>query len=330
MKIGINGFGRIGRLAFRCAWENPELEIVQVNDPAGDSSTWAHLLNFDSVQGRWHRKAVDAKNYFTLEDKSISCSQNQKIEETDWSNCDLVIEASGKMKTTELLNAYLKQSVSQVLVTAPIKEEGILNLVMGVNHRLYDQRRPAIVTASSCTTNCIAPAIKVVHEQFGIEHGSITTVHAITNTQVVLDAGPPDLSRARSSSNTLIPTTTGSARAIAQIFPELKGKLNGHAIRVPLANASLTDCVFELRKKATAETVNEALREASIGELKGILGYEDRPLVSTDYVGDPRSSIVDGLSTMVVNETQLKLYLWYDNEWGYANRVIDLVEYISS
>lgn len=330
MKIGINGFGRIGRLAFRCAWENPELEIVQVNDPAGDSTTWAHLLNFDSVQGRWHRKAVEAKNYFTVENKSISCSQNQKIEETDWSNCDLVIDASGKMKTTELLNAYLQQSVSQVLVTAPIKEEGILNLVMGVNHRLYDQRRPAIVTASSCTTNCIAPAIKVVQEQFGIEHGSITTVHDITNTQVVLDAGHPDLRRARSSGNNLIPTTTGSARAIAQIFPELKGKLNGHAIRVPLANASLTDCVFELRKKSTAETVNEALREASIGELKGILGYEDRPLVSTDYVGDPRSSIVDGLSTMVVNETQLKLYLWYDNEWGYANRVIDLVEYISS
>ena len=233
------------------------------------------------------------------------------------------------MKTAELLKKYLDQGVGQVIVTAPMTEDGILNLVVGVNHHLYTQDKPPIVTASSCTTNCIAPAIKVILEQFGIAHGSITTVHDITNTQAVLDSGHKDLRRARSSGSNLIPTTTGSARAIAQIFPELDGKLNGHAIRVPLANASLTDCVLELKKKTSADEVNKVLKQAADGELAGILGFEERPLVSVDYKGDSRSCIVDALSTMVVNETQLKLYLWYDNEWGYSNRVVDLINYIA-
>ena len=330
MKIGINGFGRIGRLAFRCAWEHPTWDIVQINDPAGDALTWSHLINFDSVQGKWQHSAESAREEIIVGEQRINCTQNLQLKQTDWSNCDLVIEASGQMKTSELLSEYLTQGVKQVVVTAPIKEPEILNLVFGVNHELFDQEKPSIITASSCTTNCIAPAIKVIHEQFGIVHGSITTVHDITNTQVVLDQGHKDLRRARSSGNNLIPTTTGSAKAIAQIFPELEGKLNGHAIRVPLANASLTDCVFELNKKTNADEVNRALEQAAAGSLKGILGFEEKPLVSTDYVGDSRSSVVDALSTMVVNDTQLKLYLWYDNEWGYSNRVIDLVEYISN
>ena len=330
MKIGINGFGRIGRLAFRCAWEHPNWDIVQINDPAGGASTWSHLINFDSIQGKWQHSAESKGGVIVVGEQRINCTQNLQLEQTDWSNCDLVIEASGQMKTVELLSEYFDQGVNQVVVTAPIKDAEILNVVFGVNHELFDEERPSIITASSCTTNCIAPAIKVIHEQFGIVHGSITTVHDITNTQVVLDQGHKDLRRARSSGNNLIPTTTGSAKAIAQIFPELEGKLNGHAIRVPLANASLTDCVFELNKKTNGDQVNRALEQAAAGSLKGILGFEEKPLVSSDFVGDSRSGIVDALSTMVINETQLKLYLWYDNEWGYSNRVIDLVEYVSN
>ena len=328
VKLGINGFGRIGRLACRCAWENSDLDIIQINDPAGDAATWSHLLNFDSIQGKWEETAQHIGANIIVNDRSIACSQNESIGATDWSACDVVIDASGKMKTKVLLDQYLAQGVKQVVVTAPIRDPGILNLVMGVNHDLYQAEKPSIVTASSCTTNCIAPAIKVVYESFGIEHGSFTTIHDITNTQVVLDSGHKDLRRARSSGNNLIPTSTGSASAITQIFPELNGKLNGHAVRVPIANASLTDCVFELKRPTTIETVNAKLKHAADNELKGILGFEERPLVSSDFVGDPRSSVVDAMSTMITNDTQLKLYLWYDNEWGYANRVIDLVNYI--
>ena len=304
------------------------LDVIQINDPAGDAATWSHLLNFDSIQGKWKETSKHIDTNIVINDQSIACSQNESIDSTDWSACDLVIDASGKMKTKALLDQYLAQGVKQVVVTAPIQEPGILNLVMGVNHDLYKADYPRIVTASSCTTNCIAPAVKVIYESFGIEHGSFTTIHDITNTQVVLDSGHKDLRRARSSGNNLIPTTTGSARAISQIFPELEGKLNGHAVRVPIANASITDCVFELKRPATPEKVNAQLKHAADNELKGILGFEERPLVSSDFVGDSRSSVVDAMSTMITNGTQLKLYLWYDNEWGYANRVIDLVTYI--
>ncbi|MGL5667953.1 MAG: ArsJ-associated glyceraldehyde-3-phosphate dehydrogenase, partial [Shewanella sp.] len=242
--------------------------------------------------------------------------------------CDVVIEASGVMKTKALLQAYLDQGVKRVVVTAPVKEEGVLNVVMGVNHQLYDPAIHPIVTAASCTTNCLAPVVKVIHEQIGIKHGSMTTIHDITNTQTILDAPHKDLRRARACGLSLIPTTTGSATAITHIFPELKGKLNGHAVRVPLANASLTDCVFELERSVTEAEVNALLQSAAEGELKGILGYEERPLVSVDYKTDPRSSIVDALSTMVVNGTQLKLYVWYDNEWGYANRTAELARLV--
>lgn len=329
IKVGINGFGRMGRLTLRAAWGWPELEFVQINDPAGNAETLAHLLNFDSVHGRWGHEASAEGEVITIDGNAIRCTANKKIGDTDWSGCDLVIEASGVMKTTELLQAYLDQGVKRVVVTAPVKEEGILNIVMGVNHQLYDPAKYPIVTAASCTTNCLAPVVKVIHEKLGIRHGSMTTIHDITNTQTILDAPHKDLRRARACGMSLIPTTTGSATAITHIFPELKGKLNGHAVRVPLANASITDCVFELEQSTTPEEVNQLLSEAASGELKDILGYEERPLVSIDYKTDPRSSIIDAPSTMVVNGTQLKLYVWYDNEWGYANRTAELVQMVA-
>lgn len=324
IKVGINGFGRMGRLTLRAIFDQPDVEIVQINDPAGDAATLAHLINFDSVHGRWCHEAVANAEGMKIGDRAIAVTANKAINETDWSSCDLVIEASGKMKTKALLQAYLDQGVKRVVVTAPVKEEGVLNIVMGVNDHLYEPEQYPIVTASSCTTNCLAPVVKVVHEQLGIKHGSMTTIHDITNTQTILDAPHKDLRRARACGMSLIPTTTGSATAITHIFPELKGKLNGHAIRVPLANASITDCVFEVERETSVDEVNALLKQAAEGELDGVLGFEERPLVSIDYRTDPRSSVVDALSTMVVNGTQVKLYLWYDNEWGYANRTAEL------
>ncbi|MDN3652454.1 ArsJ-associated glyceraldehyde-3-phosphate dehydrogenase [Thalassotalea ponticola] len=324
IKIGINGFGRMGRLSMRAAFDWDDVEIVQINDPAGDAATLAHLLTFDSVHGIWHHQAEADEQEMIINGHRIKCSQNSAIADTDWSGCDVVIEASGKMKTKALLQAYLAQGVKRVVVTAPVKEDGVLNVVMGVNDHLYDAAQHPIVTAASCTTNCLAPVVQVIHQNFGIKHGSMTTIHDITNTQTILDAPHNDLRRARACGMSLIPTTTGSATAITHIFPELKGRLNGHAVRVPLANASLTDCVFELEQAVTEQQVNAVLKQAAEGELKGILGYEQRPLVSIDYKTDPRSSIVDALSTMVINGSQLKLYVWYDNEWGYANRTAEL------
>lgn len=329
MRVGINGFGRMGRLVLRTAFDWPEFEFVQINDPAGDAATHAHLLNFDSVHGRWNREANSQGSTVVIDGQSLSVTSNRSIEETDWSGCDLVIEASGKMKTMESMQAYLDQGVKRVVVTAPVADEGALNLVFGVNHDLYKPSENRIVTAASCTTNCLAPVIKVLQDKIGIVHGSMTTVHDLTNTQTILDAPHKDLRRARACGASLIPTTTGSAKAITKIFPELTGRLNGHAIRVPLANASLTDCVFELSRPTTEAELNGWFKEAAEGELEGILGYEERPLVSIDYKTDPRSSIIDALSTMVVNGTQAKIYAWYDNEWGYANRTADLARYIA-
>jgi glyceraldehyde 3-phosphate dehydrogenase len=328
IKIGINGFGRMGRLTMRVAFDWPEIEIVHINDPAGDAKTLAHLLTFDSVHGRWQHEATHQDNNMIIDDKAIPCTQNIAVNDTDWSQCDVVVEASGKIKTKALLQDYLVQGVKRVVVTAPVKEDGVLNVVMGVNEQLYDKSIHPIVTAASCTTNCLAPVVKVLHEAIGIKHGSMTTIHDITNTQTILDAPHKDLRRARACGMSLIPTTTGSATAITHIFPELVGKLNGHAIRVPLANASLTDCVFEMNRATSVEELNALLKTASEGQLKNILGYEERPLVSIDYRTDPRSSIIDALSTMVVNHTQVKLYVWYDNEWGYANRTAELVKLV--
>jgi len=328
IKVGINGFGRMGRLSFRAAFDWDDVEFIQINDPAGDAASLAHLINFDSIHGRWQHEATAEGEQMRIGEQRILCTRNKAIADTDWSQCDVVIEASGVMKSKALLQAYLDQGVKRVVVTAPVKEPGVLNVVMGVNHQLYDQDAHPIVTAASCTTNCLAPVVKVIHEKLGIKHGSMTTIHDITNTQTILDAPHKDLRRARACGMSLIPTTTGSATAITHIFPELKGKLNGHAVRVPLANASLTDCVFELQQPVTEAQVNQLLSEAAAGELKGILGYEERPLVSIDYRTDPRSSIIDAPSTMVVNGTQLKLYVWYDNEWGYANRTAELMRMV--
>ena len=328
IKIGINGFGRMGRLSMRAAFDWDDIEIIQINDPAGNAETLAHLMTFDSVHGRWHHEVTHEGDSIIINGSAIPCTQNKATQDTDWSDCDVVIEASGKIKTKALLQAYLDQGVKRVVVTAPVKEDGVLNIVMGVNDGLYDKAIHSIVTAASCTTNCLAPVVKVIHEKIGIKHGSMTTIHSITNTQTIIDAPHKDLRRARSCGTSLIPTTTGSATAITHIFPELKGKLNGHAIRVPLTNASITDCVFEVERATTVEEVNKVLKQAAQGELKNIMGYEERPLVSIDYKTDPRSSIIDALSTMVVNGTQVKLYVWYDNEWGYANRTAELARMV--
>jgi len=290
IKVGINGFGRIGRLALRAAWDWPEFDFVHINDPAGDAATHAHLLNFDSVHGRWQHQADSDDQHILIGTKKIKVTQHKAISDTDWSDCDIVIEASGKMKTVAVLQDYLAQGVKRVVVSAPVKEQGALNVVMGVNQQLFNPQQHQIVTAASCTTNCIAPVIKVIHQHLGIRHGSITTIHDLTNTQSILDQAHKDLRRARACGMSLIPTTTGSATAIAEIFPELRGKLNGHAVRVPLANASLTDCVFEVERATTIDEVNQLLKDASENDLKGILGYESRPLVSIDYRTDPRSS----------------------------------------
>jgi len=335
----------MGRLALRASFDWPEFEFVQINDPAGDAATFAHLLNFDSVHGRFpstslgerspsevegrEKNAIESDNdSIRINGRRINFTRNKNIADTDWSECDIVIEASGKFKTVEKLQAYLDQGVKRVVVTAPVKDANALNIVMGVNQHLYDKNTHRIVTAASCTTNCLAPVVKVIHENLGIKHGSITTIHDLTNTQTIIDAPHKDLRRARACGMNLIPTTTGSATAIAQIFPELKGRLNGHAIRVPLTNASITDCVFEVERATNVEEVNQLLKNASETTLKNILGFETRPLVSIDYKTDPRSSIIDAPSTMVINNTQVKIYAWYDNEWGYVNRTAELVRLV--
>lgn len=328
IRIGINGFGRMGRLTLRAAWGNPDFSFVHINDPAGDPATLAHLMLFDSVHGRWDRDVRAEDGALLIDGVRIPVTRNKDIADTDWSACDVVIEASGKFRKPDVLQPYLDQGVKRVVVTAPIKAAGALDTVMGVNHHRFDPAQHRIVSAASCTTNCFAPVVKVIHEGIGIRHGSLTTIHSLTNTQVIVDAPHKDLRRARACGSSLIPTSTGSATAIAEIFPELRGRLDGHAVRVPLTNASLTDCVFEVERATTAEEVNALLKAASEGELHGILGYEERPLVSIDYQTDPRSSIVDALSTRVINGTQVKIYAWYDNEWGYVNRTAELVRLV--
>ena len=336
MRIGINGFGRIGRLVFRALWGRPGIELVHVNDSAGDAATAAHLLAFDSVHGRWHQALQANSRGFVVGTQPVSYTRESNPTAVPWKDAgvELVLECSGTFKTPETLQPYFDAvGMKRVLVACPVKGmiagAEALNIVYGINHHLYNPEQHRLVTAASCTTNCLAPVVKVVHENFGIKHGSITTLHDVTNTQVVVDAFKSDLRRARSCMQSLIPTTTGSAKAIGMIFPELQGKLNGHAVRVPLLNASLTDAVFELERAVSVEEVNAVFETAANGALQGILGYETRPLVSIDYVNDNRSTVVDALSTMVVNGTQLKVYAWYDNEWGYSSRMADLACHIA-
>ena len=327
IKIGINGFGRMGRLGLRAGWDFAELEVVHINEIATDAAGSAHLLKFDSVHGIWERECGGEGGQMVIDGKQIGYSSNTAIGDSVWSGCDLVIEATGKFRKPEQLEAYFAQGVQKVIVAAPV--EGALNVVYGVNDHEYDPAQHRLLTAASCTTNCLAPVVKVMHEKIGIRHGTMTTIHDITNTQTIVDKGHKDLRRARACGQSLIPTTTGSAKAITKIFPELEGKLNGLAVRVPLLNASLTDFVFEASRPVTVDEINACFREAASGDLKGILGYEERPLVSIDYKDDPRSSIVDAPSTMVIDDTQVKVLAWYDNEWGYVNRMMELARKVA-
>jgi glyceraldehyde 3-phosphate dehydrogenase len=338
MKVGINGLGRIGRLALRSAFgaadrqgDDPRsgnrLDVVHLNEIKGGAAATAHLLEFDSVQGRWRAdiQADDAQT-IRINDKTLGFSSYATSAEIPWGDygVDVVLECTGKFLTPETIQGHLERGAKRVIVAAPVKVGHVLNIVVGVNDHLYDPAQHKIVTAASCTTNCLAPVVKVIQESIGIRHGQITTIHDPTNTNQVVDAPHKDLRRARSAMLSLAPTTTGSATAIALIYPELKGKLNGHAVRAPVLNASLTDCVFELKRETTAEEVNALFAKAAAGPLAGILGFETRPLVSADYARDTRSSIVDALSTMVTDGTLLKIYAWYDNEMGYACRMVDL------
>ena len=331
VRLGINGFGRMGRLALRALWDDPDVEVVQINEIAGDAATAAHLLNFDSVQGRWQHEALADGDAIVVGGRRIGFSSHAAPSDVPWDELGVgvVLESTSKFKTPETIEPFFARGVSSVVVAAPVKE-GALNVVIGVNDDLYDPEQHKIVTAASCTTNCLAPVVKVIHEGIGIKHGAITTLHDMTATQSVVDAPHKDLRRARAASLSLIPTTTGSATAIGLIFPELEGKLDGLAVRVPLLNASLTDCVFEVSRPTTVEEVNGLLRDAALsGPLAGILGYEERPLVSVDFKGDPRSSVIDALSTIVTDETQVKILAWYDNEWGYANRWAELARRVA-
>ncbi|MBT6725950.1 MAG: ArsJ-associated glyceraldehyde-3-phosphate dehydrogenase [Deltaproteobacteria bacterium] len=331
-RIAINGLGRIGKLFLRALIDQvvQPHEITLLNDAVGDPELHAHLLEFDTVHGRWPAQISFDSESIRVDDRQIPMLAVERIEQLPLKEAgiDLVVDCTGFFKTPGRVQPYFRAGVKKVLVSAPIKSEPAINLVYGINHHLYDPLQHHLITAASCTTNCLAPVVKVLHEEIGIQHGSITTIHDVTNTQTVVDRPAKDLRRARSALNSLIPTTTGSATAITLIYPDLKGRLNGHAVRVPLLNASLTDCVFELQRPTTIEEVNQLFETYANGSLQGILGFERRPLVSTDYVNDPRSATIDGLSTMVVNGTQVKVYAWYDNEWGYVMRMADLTKMI--
>jgi glyceraldehyde-3-phosphate dehydrogenase (arsenate-transferring) len=322
-RVFINGFGRIGRLALRAGWNRSDLEFVAINEIKGGPRVAAHLLEFDSVQGRWPLRIEANEKAILVEGREIRFSNYASPSDISFGETDVFLECTGKFRTAESLEPLFKKGVPNVIVAAPVKK-GALNIVVGVNDHLYDPGQHHLLTAASCTTNCLAPVVKVIHEGIGIRHGVVTTVHDATNTQSVVDAPHEDLRRARAASLSLIPTTTGSATAIGLIYPELSGKLNGLAVRIGLLNASLTDCVFEVARKTSAAEVNSLLKQAAETTLKGILGYEERPLVSIDFRGDPRSAIVDAPSTMVIDDTQVKILAWYDNEWGYANRLIEL------
>ena len=342
MGIGVNGLGRIGRLVLRSALgglprdpsdprAGQSLDIVHVNEVKGGAATAAHLLEFDTVHGRWRAPiAAEGEDALSVAGRRIGFSAASAPGEVAWGDlgCDVVLECTGKFLTPTQLQGYFDRGVRRVIVAAPVKDEAALNVVVGVNDDRYDPARHRLLTAASCTTNCLAPVVKVIHEARGIRHGQITTIHDPTNTNVVVDAPHRDLRRARSALNSLQPTTTGSATAIGLIYPELKGRLDGHAVRAPVLNASLTDCVFELLKPATAAEVNELFEAAAAGPLAGILGVERRPLVSADYANDSRSAIVDAPSTLVTDRTLLKVYAWYDNEAGYACRMVDLANIV--
>jgi glyceraldehyde 3-phosphate dehydrogenase len=334
VKVAVNGLGRIGKLLVRALVDrDADVELVLLNDPVGDPALHAQLLEFDTVQGRWAVPVAAGEGRLTVGRHTPRLRHEKTQQDLPLADLDvdIAVDCTGVFKTMDQLQPYLEAGVRKVVVSAPVHDHRALNVVYGVNQDAYDPAIYDVVTGASCTTNCLAPVVKVVHDALGIRHGSITTVHDATNTQTIVDRPAKDARRARSALNSLIPTTTGSAKAIGLIYPELEGRLNGHAVRVPLLTGSLTDCVFELERGTTAEEVNAAFAAAAErGPLAGILGYEARALVSSDFRGDPRSAIVDGPSTMVVGGTQLKVYAWYDNEWGYANRLGDVLGHVAA
>ena len=342
-KVALNGLGRIGRMVVRSAFggvsrdrldpqQQLDVAVVHINDLA-EPAVLAHLLEFDSVHGRWQADISSDDASITINGTRIPVSRNRDLAATDWvgSGAEVVLDCTGKFRSEELAQPYFDQGVKKVIISAPVMTDNVLNVVMGVNEDSYDPALHKLLTAASCTTNCLAPVVKIIHEHFTIRHGQMTTIHDPTTSNVVIDAPVSDLRRARSALTNIQPTSTGSAKAIAAIYPDLQGKLNGHAVRIPVLNSSLTDCVFEVETSTDVDTVNARLSEAALsGPLAGILGVESRPLVSSDYVNDTRSSIVDLPSTLVTDGTMIKIYAWYDNEMGYANRMLDLARYVIS
>ena len=327
VNLAINGIGRIGKLVLKLLISK-NFNVKYLNELNGNTNSLIHSIEFDSIHGKWQANIEEGKDEIKIDGKSIKATFVENINDLSLDDVDIMIDCTGVYKSSSKLQKYFDKGVKKVIVSAPINEDNIVNIAYGVNHNIYKPKEHNIITGASCTTNCIAPIIKVLHENIGINHGSITTIHNLTNSQTLVDIPHNDLRRGRSAINNLIPTTTGSAKAISLIYPELKGRLNGHAVRVPILNSSLTDCVFEMKSSTNKDQINNLLRSASENELKNILGYEERPLVSTDFINDPRSSVIDSLSTMVVNDTQVKIYAWYDNEWGYANRLVDIVNMV--
>ena len=324
--IGINGFGRIGRNVLRAARGNPDFDVKAINDIA-DVKTLAHLFKYDSNYGRYPGEVHAQEDHLVVDDKPIRVFKEMDPANLPWKEvgAEVVLECSGHFNTAEGGEKHLGNGADKVLFSGPTKGDDILTVVLGVNFDVYDKSKHRMVSNASCTTNCLAPVVKVLHARFGIKHGLMNTIHAYTNDQRTLDMPHSDLRRARAAALSMIPTTTGAARAIELVIPELKGKLNGLAIRVPTPTVSLVDLTVVLEKKITLEEVNGALREASEkGELKGILGYSEEPLVSVDFKGDPRSSVVDAASTTVVGENMVKVLSWYDNEWGFSNRMVEV------
>lgn len=328
-KVGINGFGRIGRNVFRIAAANPEIEVVAVNDLT-DAATLAHLLKYDSVHGKFNGTVEAKDNALVVNGKEIKVLAERDPAQLPWGDMgvEIVVESTGRFTDAGKAKAHLQGGAKKVIISAPAKGEDI-TIVMGVNEKKYNPREHHILSNASCTTNCLAPVVKVLHDKFVVQRGLMTTVHSYTNDQQILDLPHKDLRRARAAGLSIIPTTTGAAKAVTLVLPELKGKLNGFAMRVPTPNVSVVDFVADLGNNVTVEEVNESLRAAAEKELQGILAYSEEPLVSKDYNGDPHSSIVDALSTMVLDGTMVKVVAWYDNEWGYSNRVVDLAVYIS-
>ncbi|AEG16781.1 type I glyceraldehyde-3-phosphate dehydrogenase [Desulfofundulus sp. TPOSR] len=337
VKIGINGFGRIGRNVLRASLRYPEIQVVAVNHksrrlPANGNyvRTLAHALKYDSVHGRLDADVQADERSLVVNDREIAVFAEADPASIPWGKLgvDVVVESTGKFRTAEDAAVHLSSGAKKVIISAPAKGD-VLTVVMGVNEELYNPAVHHVISNASCTTNCLAPVAKVLDEQFGIVKGLMTTVHAYTNDQQILDMPHRDLRRGRAAGMSIIPTTTGAARAVELVLPQLKGKLNGMAMRVPTPNVSVVDFVAQLRRPVTAEEVNGALKDASEGGLKGILAYSDLPLVSVDYCGDPHSAIVDGPSTMVIGEDMVKVVAWYDNEWGYSNRILDLILYMA-